>query len=1029
MAKYHNQILIGALAMVILLIASPAAAAPSYNVTLTTDSLDDSFSIEYLSIVPGLDLATYTSVFSFGGHDGSAYPVDDSASGLAETGAWLLMYANLDNFNDYLNRIPMESPTGLTLMLLYPQGVSGTFTKAANALAQFNTAYGVDMELQYFESGTTQDDFYVFYSAADVFGDVADDVNGVLSSGFTTLMDPTKVTEAPAGWAGYGVRDLAGYRIGMHGVGWVSENGLTKSGDVYTLSSDNILGMDVVPASTPDFGLSRVMVNFPYPIAPVANGITPATSNPLPHVTGQMVWDLRHPIADYELEPADNYEVKYELTVSPDFPNIQNRVTIDQNKLNQEGTLEVKFDLENIGEATATDVLISFPLGPDFEKIAEQELSIYTIADGYTLDTTKSSTFSVVGSATGIADTSFGEVLTLDGWYVDGNGDYAEWNSSITSITLFDDAVPTPFGDIQVSVKVDNPEGFPIAFVNAIEDQIIPNMPAGSEVSGGYNEIFDAVKANLEPALKQAFNESFTALYDEKNILLFDEGDFQVVLKEVGISADETEFRYFLEANIASMAPDATETLMFTINNVPTTNDTLALMAFQQETNPEGYPHVTLTSEVQDYVQFMQYAFQMLGFDGRPLSFNLEDGFEFGLDGFLWSSTLASLGAVFTYSNEAGYPFFGMTNGQNLQIADNEAVIAATLELDQQNYVVGDPVEITVDLFNNGDSTATDIIVNLFHGTIGRDWQFERIDQFAALTADDLAAGGSDTVTFTGEANTYLGYHTVFAVVEFTSDAGETPATLPDFLDMGITAWEGAGEARHFTMSTLSGALVLPEGFLPEPSIPEPLLVLTTEIIGEGVSATELSAGEEFDYKITITNDGDAETDAIFTQNYDDTALEVVNVATTEGTSSEGNGYVEVDGMNFAPGETITITITFKLVGDSATLPPGVITYSTEGDSSLGTQVNTGVGYDVSSNAADLSLSADSAAQSGSSRSGSEDGSSSSFSARSSVGASVETEDLEQETVAGPGFVGFGPEFLALMLIPLAGTALIRRRK
>ncbi len=1031
MGKSQTGLLIGSLALIVILITSPTTAIPNSG-NFTTNSLDASMSMEFINVSPGLGTSTYSRIFVFGGHDGSNMPLDDSLSGFAETSSWVLLYADMDNFGSYLNRIPFEAATGLTLILNYPQGVSSTTLKAATAASMVEAEYGVTMYLSYFDGGFATDDYYVFYAMEDKFTEVATDVAAIDDDGFSTLIDVAQVTSAPVGWAAYGARDIADTRAAFHGVGWVDPNGIIQAGNEYTLSSTNILNSNIVPAAVPAYGLSRVSYYFPYPIAPVTNGITPETSNPLPQVTGEMIWDLRHPIPGYALPTATDFSVKYTLAVDRNFPNVQNKMSINQTLLN-EGTFEVKFDLTNIGSETAYNIDLNFPLGPEFGALVDNNVTIYTIKDAYYLDESVEAIYTFSLTAPGV--TVNYQLFNITGWYRNTADDsLAIWDTR-TSYNLFTGT----FLSQAVTIDIQSTNGFPADLITAFETHILPNLP--DTLTSSISEVTTPIKENMGPALKQMFNDSFNSIYQEVDKFVFDKGDFSVQKLDVATTAASTESRYFLNHTVAELAPGANTTLSFRFNDIPTTSDTFALMHFNgyftTASNGNDYPAAVLTSQVQDYYEFMQYMFQLHSFDGRPLSFNLPDSFELNFDGRLWSNTLASDGMLFTYEDGNEYSYFGMANGQNIQFADDEAVIVSSVTLDKQNYDVGDPVKITTLIENVGDLPATDITVHLYHATIGRDFRFERIDKIDELTTEDLAAGASVELTLDVEANTYLGYHTVFAVVEFTSDAGQdVTGQLTDFFDLGYDTFEAGGEVRHFTLSTLSGALVLPATNIAEPSIPEPLLTMTTEIISDTVTVASLSAGDEFTYKITIVNEGNDDTNAEFTQLYNSSQLEFVSATTTEGTVTDNaaltvdTGAVYVSGMNFAIGETITIEITFKMLGSAATLPPGVLAYSVDGDSSLGTTVDTGASLDLATTSNALFTSAGSEAQKSSEKSGSEDSSSSSYSASSSVGASVNTEGGEQSTVTGaPGFIGYGPEIIVLMAVPLTGAAIARKRK
>jgi hypothetical protein len=712
-------------------------------------------------------------------------------------------------------------------------------------------------------------------------------------------------------------------------------------------------------------------------------------------------------------------------------------MVIDQNKLNTEGTLEVRFDLENVGGADANNIDLTFPLGPDFNKIVQSPLKIYTIKDAYELDEGFESLYNITFSSTptvpGVNSLNF-RALNVTGWYVNaGTSDPAVWDTRSFYDLINVDVSVLGIGTVNFKFSLTSTNGFPAAFVSAL-DTLKVGMPAIAAASD-VQPALDYIKSNFGGVLKTTFNESFHAVYEEQSIFDLDEGDFTYGPRTVAINEDTTRTEWFVNTTIDELTAGSSTSVAFRINNVPVETDVFALMGFIPSQDETGYPSATLVSSEQDYYDFMQYAFELVGFDGRPISFGLPDDFSFGLASY-HSNVYGSMGLAFTYTNDAGYPFFGLSNGQNVQIADDEAIVSATVELDKQLYLVGDPVEITVDLSNNGDLTATDIKVNLFHGTLGRDNRFERIDLIDTLDASDLTAGNTATLTWNGEANSYLGYHTVFAIVEFTSDAGQGPEEVTDFFDIGVNSYEAGGETDHFVMSTLSGALLMPQDFTASPSIPEPLLVITTEVIGDGVTtdALTISAGETFTYRLTVLNDGEASTTALVGQAYSTTDLEVLSVDPSKGTvTQDSNGLVKVEGIELAKDESMTIDIEFRLLTDEAVLPAAFAEYSTNGESSLGSTVDTGVDVTVSSTGGSALLpSAGSAAQQQSQKSGSADASSNAFSSSSSVGASAQNNEDTDKTVVdgGPGFVGpSSADLMIFMVAPIAIFAILRKRK
>lgn len=1017
--KYHYGIYGLAFIAMALMITSPVAATPVLD-SINLNTLSTEPSLEFMHLIPGKDSAVLTNIYAFGATD--TMP-DDSRSGLAEASEWLVLYGNQADFGDYLNRIPMEIPDGLLLIVSYDK--SDGFADAANAKAHFEGVYGVTM-LHVDDEVSSGHSKYVFWAApsASLFSAVAADTAGVSSAGFSASMSASLVTGAPVGWAAYGVRHLDGARISVHGMGFVDPNGITTSGSVHTLSTQNVLGASVSSLNPSTFGLSRIEFKFPYPVSP--NSITPTTTNPLPHVSGQMVWDVRHP--GYTTPGASNYEVQFEVGLSSAFPLITNELSINKTKLDVDGDLEVVFDLENVGDETATDVTMSFPLGPDFDKIVDQDINIYRVKSQYQIDETFESKYTVSFSALGSEQFNY-EAFVLTGWYNETVGEApAIWTGEGgTNQNLYTGS----FLSQPISLDFSSTNGLPIVLNDLINNQLIPALATLTPNATLLSDVKSIIGDNLEPMLKDTFNSSFHSLYEAVDSFNFAVGDFALVPEVVSVGPATTQNQWFLRKTISSMAPGATETLSFSLNDIPVKADKLAFMQFYPGETPEGYPKAQLTSEESNYEEVIQYIFQTVGFDGRPISFGLPDELAYHFDAFEPGS-YGSIGAPFTWKNAKQFPFFGLTNGLNLQIADSEAMIKAAVTLDKTVYTVGDTVTMTVDVENIGDIAAENVKVHLLHTTLGKDWYlWNRLESIEVSDLGTIAAGASKQVIVTRVANSYLGYHPVFAVVEFDSDLGQSPATttVPDFLDLypgDTVAVEFGAETHHYVSSTLSGALLLPAVQTQDPSIPEPLLEVST-------------SSDEDVVTYTIENVGKASTDVSFVQKYDSDVLTVSNndVVVTPSSADisllDSAGVLLVDEVTLAPGDVLEIKVTYaNPSGEAVALPPAIIEFTTEGESSLGTSIQMTEGI-VAPSMYSLSLLAGAAAQQQSQQSATEDSSSAAFSASSSVGASVAVggDTSSTKTVKGDsGFIGMSaPETLGLMLASVTVLTFLRKRK
>lgn len=1041
-----------AFATVFLITSTPIAA--STNVALSMPSpadYEDSFNLEFVDITAGLGSAALVSVVVYGGSDGSSYPtgIDPMASGFAEAYGWNVMATDQGDYSAYLNTPAVQAPENVSLVIVYPSSytANAAFSLALTAKAAVESTYGITMYLTYVN--TAVGNYFQFSGGSEAeLADIANDVADFSSAGFAGLIDASALTAAPLMVAAYGARTIGSNIISFHGALWIDDNGVATGGVVETsaersISTNAIFGADVNPLS--DFGLSRVRINIPYPVSPLA--IYPAeTSNPLPHVTGRIIWDLRHPIADYTLgSSASDYGVDFDIGMERTFPMVENKLTIDQAKLNQEGTLEFDFDLTNVGQAEARNVELSFPVGPDFQEIASKNITIYRLQEDVTLNEAFSAGYNISLSydLSAVPDAfksavlaalpqelNF-EFLNLDGWYESNSTSDILFFNSTTQLVLFDESISVSGQSVGATLLIDSPEGIPQMAIDAINTFIVPvieDAVAGGVDSTTVTEISDGVKAALPDVLKFTFNETLANAYEPVQIFKVNDGDFTRVQKNVGIDAATAQMEWFLEADVESLPAGDSTTLSWSVENVPKETDNFQTINFIKDTDTNGFPSVTLESKLQSYADLMRYTLAVFDYHGRPLSYQFGGGpvANLALDQVSVDSFL-SIGMAFTWENANGFKFFGLSNGQNLQVGDNEAVLTTTVNFkdNAQVFEVGDDVTIEVEVTNNGDSEATDVAVHLYHAALGRGNQFEYVQRFHSTTIDNIAAGATETYEVTVVANSFIGYHPVFAITEFTSDAGEGATPVTDFFDLGVTEWRYGGEARHITTSTLTGGLLLPAVQAAAPAVPEPQITFST---GLSISATG------FTYTLTAENTGDAETTVFITQTFSTAEVNLESFASNKGTIDSsstvgGVGLVTVSEVTLAPGESVVITLDFTFVGDSAYIPPATAVYQTPGESSLGDRASTNPEGDSGGDS--LSLEASASAQEAAQESATESGEYSAYSGGAAVGAYAGGVGTESNTdvEAPPSFIGFGPMVaFALLVIPLTGAGIYRRK-
>ena len=1038
--NYKLGIPVIAVFAMMLLFTSSAAAVPSVD-SIKTNTLGSNPNMEFASIVAGIGSATYNEIVAFGANDGSNFPAGTAGSpGFSEAAQWVVVYSHQDGFSTYLTRRPLDVADGLTLYLLYPHNAN-SFDWAGNARSAIASLYGVQMGVSSVDTNA-QWDTYVFYNNTDVFSSVAGQVAGISDAGFGTAINANTVSGSSVAWAAYGARYFteggSNQKVSLHGAGWVNTDGVTSASDpngsgfIHTISTSSIGSLTAINNAAD--GLSRVRISVPYPIKPVANGISPyPTSNPLPQVTGRMVWDLRHPTGDV-ISPASEYKVTFKVGMDRNFPDVSNEFKINQTLLN-EGTLKADFNLTATG-ADAHNIQLRFPLGTGFGDIAAANLHYYRIKPAYSIMAQQSSYSLDVSTTLGSYSYNF---FDLTGWFTTDNVNPANW-SSTTDISIYNNAGQT--------VSVHGSNGFPQVVVDALNNLAsdASGYPADLQLLSKLNNL---IKSNLPDYMVSAFNTSFHEYFEPIPFLVVNGNDFTLQKLNVANGPASTQDEWFMVANVPLLAKDTSTNLTFNITGIPSRNDAIPFLQFNvTETTAGGQtvPKVSVSAENANYDQFMKYAFQLAGVDGRPLSVPLPS--DFSLDFNSFADTYGSLGMTFRYEDANGYQFFGLSNGQNIQIADDEAVLSAVVSLDKQVYNPGDNKVITATVTNNGDIAAGSVVVHFFQSTIGRGNQlFERVQSLGEKTIGTLNAGASTSVTLTAPANSFVGYSPVFAIVDFVSDVGQGPTTVPNFLSIDpnnpgsifqpgaapTIQFEPGGQTHQFVMSTLAGALLVPESDVQAPTIPEANLKVD-------VSHTDMNQDGQVTYTYTITNDGNAATKVTMLQYFDPTELNVdLPAVTVPGgatkvvvDSPDANiGLVTVDGLSLGVGESVDISVVYTdtTPDNGFSLPPATFTFTMDGQSSLGDSVNV-VPSPANAVAPLLGLSAGAAAQQQSQQSATQDSQSASYSASTSVGAASNVEQNTSTQTAKGGFLGFGPtETLALMLIPLSFVGFLRKRK
>ena len=407
--------------------------------------------------------------------------------------------------------------------------------------------------------------------------------------------------------------------------------------------------------------------------------------------------------------------------------------------------------------------------------------------------------------------------------------------------------------------------------------------------------------------------------------------DFSFSVRDVGLVGETTRSEVFLNKTIDNLIPGASVNVSWALENIPAKDDLFGIMGLTSLDVSANFPALQLSTVGKTGYDLMRLIFGAAdpGSEftySRPLSF-----FE------PWMGNWVSFGAKFSYMDPEGFEYFGFSNGINLQVADDEAVLNVHVELNQTAYKVGDPVTVSYTIENTGDSDAENVQIYLYHGRMGNDWQIRDAEQFWYDNVAVISGGGG---IYSSQAdvlaNSFLGIHPVYAVVEFDTDVGQ-PAALVDFGSGLVSLFEGAGESHQIVVSNMDWAMLLPKTTARRPAFPQPILQIDVDV--DFIIPDD--APWELEITITITNVGEIGTTLTMLQFYNATEMDLLRRSTSKGNdynfTIHGMGVILFTDITLAPGENVVITMRWLFLTSSGCYIPGIIiVYTSRYENELG---------------------------------------------------------------------------------------------
>ncbi|MHA1302833.1 MAG: hypothetical protein ACTSQE_03520 [Candidatus Heimdallarchaeaceae archaeon] len=896
--------------------------------------------IEEMKIVAGIDTAALVQVTSIGGPTTLKVTPSSLMSNVLN---WIFAISEQDDYKDYLVRRPFRAPENATLILEISKslGADESLTEALDVAAAFSSYYGI--ELYWSGAITSPIGNYVYKFSGGIedtqFTTLINEIQSDIPSGFLQAFSSSDVINSPVKTVFIGEAAVEG---AIRGVSYVDSDAITNSEGVYTLSTNNLFG-DVVSVfdDTSYDKYSVVKFRFPYTINPIS--ISPKTDNVAPQITGKMDWVMQVPwvtrmsSSDFEV----SFNIDYDALASA--PRVGVNMAYNQDLLNQNGTLQMDYNVTNTGSEIAHNVTISYPLGKDFMKFYSRMPSIWRLRDDVSIDEniTIPVDISIKIDVNGdLIHDDNQTMMVFEGWYVYDNGSLVDINSTLTKAVVKTEVVSVTVGGEPYTITTEVAVNSSLGLSQILIDQttlFLENITVNDYI-GDWDALFEAYRDELRDGIEQAADDLFHLLYQEQTIFDFNGMDFEIVSREINIGYSNVT-HYFLEATIEALDPGNWTMISWALENIPNESWLLGSMYIHVIDNDDGTKSVGLTTEQHDFYELMR---TILGFSdwagqvayGRPISF-----YDYMND--VWISA----GARFSYSDPEGFEYFGFSNGINFQIADDEAVINAYVELDALAYKVGDNVTISGYIENTGNLPAEDVYLYLYHGRMDRNWQIADPELFYVEYIGTVAAGEKIEYEIVVEGNSYLGIYPVYAVVEFTSDKGQGPAEVINPFTGEVGYFEGAAEAHEVVISNMAWGLLLPKKEAMEPAFPQPILDVVTNV---DIIIPE-DAPWEIEVELVITNVGESETHVTINQYYNISELELKSKVTTQGSISNttflGMGLISVQGITLAPGDTVTVTMRWMfLTSGGCYLPGAQIIYDSRFENELGDGGDGGTG-------------------------------------------------------------------------------------
>jgi len=921
------------------------ATLNSINSDFETQAMNPVF-VEEMRVTAAIDSAAVVALDLAGGD----LPAIALNPVFGDVKSWGLIASDQANYADYVLRRPFKAPDNATLLVEMDGGLTPdqSLAEAVQVALLFDSVYGLNLMWTRAESLPGGSYLYYFTGAMDagIFTALITEIQSDITTGFATVIDSADINASPVKCVIMGTIVMENLITPIRGIYYVDTDAITGTTD-FTLSTNNLFGEDLVP--TPgglhDLVYSVLKFRFPYTINPLS--ITPPTDNFAPQITGKMDWNLNALWMLAKL--GTNYEVVYNINHAAlaSSPRVSVNMAYDQDMLNNDGRLQMDYVVTNNGTEPATNVDISYPLGPDFLNFMASKPDLYQLTDDVTINEAYTNVIHgkilVQFDGPFFADTPDvlyeQDFLELNGWYQNTTDmsmiDIDPENTIAVVKTDFESYIADT-GNITTTITLSSPQGIPNSLIIFCTSYLDPIDLPTVNPSGVYDTIL-SYEDNIITATQDAGDSLFNLLYTAQSIFDPDLMDFSLSTRDVATIGD-ADYRQevFLNTTIPFLDVGESVNVSWALDNIPAKDMHFGMMGIQPINVGASYPSLRLSTIDKTGYDLLRFLFGV----GDAIEPYLGDKFSRPLSYLerltgLWISA----GARFSYNDPQGFQYYGFSNGINLQIADDEAVLNVHVSLDNITYEVGGPVTVSYTIENTGNLPAENVVLSLYHGRMDNDWQIRDaelfwLDEIGTINNGDTYSGSADVL-----ANSFLGIHPVYAVVSFTSDEGQTVGDEGkiDFAPGLTSTFTGAAETAELVMSNMDWGLVLPKTENRRPAFPQPILDIDVAVN----FIIEEDKPWELEITVTITNIGEERTHITAIQFYNATEMQLLTKSTGQGYTMNGTrlgmGVILFQGITLLPGEYVVLQMRWLFLTSHGCYIPGIVViYDSRFENELG---------------------------------------------------------------------------------------------